>query len=294
MLDNVQVPGRERARHDRRRPQGRVQHPQPRTREAGHPQHRRRQAGAQSRRGLREGSAAVRPRHLRVRPHQAEARPRWPCAASSATPWSIARSATSIAPSRPCAPDDSAARAENDRGVCRRVLDQQGLDERGARAMRSTRPCRCSAATATRASFRSSVRTGTRASRASTRGPTRSIASSSPRGCSSSRPRSSRAASARQAAGRRRQPEMAGRRRAAGRGARAARVAKRARGGGARVCSGRVWRQPQGRTGDRSATPPTSSPRSTPSRAPRARREAVGQPRRGSRLGGVGVADRAL
>ena len=74
MLDNVHVPVGERARHDRRRPQSRVQHPQPRAREAGHAQHRRRAAGAESVHRLREGAPAVRQGDLRVRAGEAEAR----------------------------------------------------------------------------------------------------------------------------------------------------------------------------------------------------------------------------
>jgi hypothetical protein len=56
--------GRERARDDRRRAQGRVQHPEPWAREARDAEYLGRQAGAEPVGRVREGTAAVRPRDL--------------------------------------------------------------------------------------------------------------------------------------------------------------------------------------------------------------------------------------
>ncbi len=65
--------GRERARDDRRGPQGRLQHPQLRPREARRAQHVVRPPGAGQRHGVRERAPAVRQGDRRVRADQAQA-----------------------------------------------------------------------------------------------------------------------------------------------------------------------------------------------------------------------------
>ena len=101
MLDNVHGAGRERARHDRRGPQGRVQHPELRPREARDAQHLRRTPGAEPTPRSTRRSAGSSAGRSPSSGSSSRSSPRCRCAASSATRWSTARSATSIARSTP-------------------------------------------------------------------------------------------------------------------------------------------------------------------------------------------------